>query len=129
MKICVVGLGYIGLPTAAMLASRGHEVVGYDVSERVVAAVQAGEAHFQEPDLQMLLSAAVGTGRLRASTTPEAADFFIIAVPTPIRPGGAPDMSYVESAAASIAPVLTKGATVILESTSPVGSTEKMATA
>jgi UDP-N-acetyl-D-mannosaminuronic acid dehydrogenase len=129
MKICVVGLGYIGLPTAAMLASRGHEVVGYDVSERVVAAVTAGEAHFQEPDLQMLLSAAVGTGRLKATTSPEPADFFVIAVPTPIQPGGAPDMSYVESAAESIAPVLAKGCTVILESTSPVGSTEKLAAA
>jgi len=129
MKICVVGLGYIGLPTAAMLASRGHEVVGYDVSERVVAAVAAGEAHFQEPDLQMLLSAAVGTGRLKATTSPEPADFFLIAVPTPIQPGGAPDMSYVESAAQSIAPVLAKGCTIILESTSPVGSTEALAAA
>jgi len=127
MKICVVGLGYIGLPTAAMLASRGHEVVGYDVSERVVAAVTAGEAHFHEPDLQMLLSAAVGTGRLKATTGPESADFFLIAVPTPIQPGGAPDMSYVERAAQSIAPVLAKGCTVILESTSPVGSTEALA--
>jgi UDP-N-acetyl-D-mannosaminuronic acid dehydrogenase len=129
MKICVVGLGYIGLPTAAMLASRGHEVVGFDVNERVVASVQAGAAHFQEPDLQMLLTAAVGTGRLRASTQPEAADFFLIAVPTPIRPGGAPDMSYVESAAALIGPVLAPGNTVILESTSPVGSTERLADA
>jgi UDP-N-acetyl-D-mannosaminuronic acid dehydrogenase len=127
MKICVVGLGYIGLPTAAMLASRGHEVVGVDVNEKVVAAVNAGKAHFQEPDLQMLLSAAVQTGRLRASATPESADFFIIAVPTPVQPGGAPNMSYVEKATASIAPVLQAGATVILESTSPVGSTEMIA--
>lgn len=127
MKICVVGLGYIGLPTAAMLASRGHEVIGYDVSERVVASVSAGEAHFQEPDLQMLLAAAVGTGRLRASVTPESADMFIIAVPTPILDGGKPDMSYVDRAATAIAPVLDTGTTVILESTSPVGSTEKMA--
>jgi len=129
MKICVVGLGYIGLPTAAMLASRGHEVVGFDVSERVVASVNAGEAHFHEPDLQMLLSAAVGTGRLRAVTAPEPADFFVLAVPTPIKPGGAPDMSYVDSAAAAIAPVLSAGSTVILESTSPVGSTETLARA
>jgi UDP-N-acetyl-D-mannosaminuronic acid dehydrogenase len=129
MKICVVGLGYIGLPTAAMLASRGHEVVGFDVSERVVASVNAGEAHFQEPDLQMLLSAAVGTGRLRAASVPEPADFFVIAVPTPIQPGGAPDMSYVDRAAEAIAPVLAQGTTVILESTSPVGSTETLARA
>ena len=127
MKICVVGLGYIGLPTAAMLASRGHDVLGFDVSERVVSAINAGQAHFQEPDLQMLLTAAVETRKLRASTHPEGADYFIIAVPTPVRPGGAPDMSYVDKAALAIAPVLTSGSTVILESTSPVGSTEALA--
>lgn len=127
MKICVVGLGYIGLPTAAMLASRGHEVVGYDVNQKVVELVNAGQAHFQEPDLQMLLTAAVTTGQLRASTEPETADYYIIAVPTPVRPGGAPDMSYVERASAAIAPTLKAGAVVILESTSPVGSTEMVA--
>lgn len=127
MKICVVGLGYIGLPTAAMLASRGHEVVGYDVNQKVVELVNAGQAHFQEPDLQMLLTAAVTTGQLRASTEPETADYYIIAVPTPVRPGGAPDMSYVEKASAAIAPTLKAGSVVILESTSPVGSTEMVA--
>ena len=127
MKICTVGLGYIGLPTAAMLASRGHEVIGLEVNEDVVAQVNAGQAHFQEPDLQMLLTASVDTGRLRATTTPEPADFFMIAVPTPIKAGGAPDMSYVEAAARNIAPVLEKGNVVILESTSPVGSTERLA--
>ena len=127
MKICVVGLGYIGLPTAAMLASRGHEVVGYDVNEKIVAAVNAGQAHFQEPDLQMLLTAAVTTGQLRAAQEPETADYYIIAVPTPVRPGGAPDMSYVERASVAIAPTLKVGSVVILESTSPVGSTEMVA--
>lgn len=127
MKICVVGLGYIGLPTAAMLASRGHDVVGFDVNEKVVAAVNAGQAHFQEPDLQMLLSAAVQTRKLSAANAPETADYYIIAVPTPVRPGGAPDMSYVEKAAAAIAPTLKVGSVVILESTSPVGSTEMVA--
>lgn len=127
MKICTVGLGYIGLPTAAMLASRGHEVIGLEVNEKVVASINAGQAHFQEPDLQMLLSAAVDTKRLRATTMPEPADYFMIAVPTPITAGGAPDMSYVESAARTIAPVLAKGNVVILESTSPVGSTERLA--
>ena len=126
MKVCTVGLGYIGLPTAAMLASRGHEVVGLDVNESVVEAVNAGQAHFQEPDLQMLLSAAVDTGRLRATTTPEPAEFFIIAVPTPMVNQG-PDMACVEAAARTIAPVLEKGNVVILESTSPVGSTERLA--
>jgi UDP-N-acetyl-D-mannosaminuronic acid dehydrogenase len=127
MKICVVGLGYIGLPTAAMFASRGHEVIGCDISERVVAAVNAGEPHFQEPDLQMLLSAAISTGRLSAAREPHAADYFIIAVPTPLREGNVPDISYVEQAAAAIAPVLKRGDTVILESTSPVGTTERIA--
>lgn len=127
MRICIVGLGYIGLPTAAMLASRGHDVIGYDVKEDVVAEINAGRAHFQEPDLQMLLSAAVETGKLRASTTPEPAEYYIIAVPTPVQAGGAPDMSYVDQAAMSIAPVLASGCTIILESTSPVGSTEALA--
>ena len=126
MKVCTVGLGYIGLPTAAMLASRGHEVVGLDVNARVVDMINAGQAHFQEPDLQMLLSAAVETGRLRATTIPEPAEFFIIAVPTPMVNQG-PDMSFVEAAARTIAPVLAKGNVVILESTSPVGSTERLA--
>lgn len=126
MKVCTVGLGYIGLPTAAMLASRGHEVIGLDVNDKVVEAVNAGTAHFQEPDLQMLLSAAVDTKRLRATTTPEPADYFLIAVPTPMV-DEAPDMAFVEAAARTIAPVLAKGNVVILESTSPVGSTERLA--
>tara|TARA_A100001391_G_scaffold46046_2_gene27130 strand:- start:6884 stop:8152 length:1269 start_codon:yes stop_codon:yes gene_type:complete len=126
MKVCTVGLGYIGLPTAAMLASRGHEVIGLDVKQDVVDLINAGQAHFQEPDLQMLLSAAVETKRLRATTEPEPADYFIIAVPTPMV-DQAPDMSFVEGAARTIAPVLAKGNVVILESTSPVGSTERLA--
>ena len=127
MKICVVGLGYIGLPTAAMLACRGHEVVGCDVREEVVAGINAGQPHFQEPDLQMLLDAAIGTGKLIAKTMPEPAGYFIIAVPTPVQPGGTADMSYVERATESLAPFLAPGCTVILESTSPVGSTEMLA--
>jgi UDP-N-acetyl-D-mannosaminuronic acid dehydrogenase len=127
MKICVVGLGYIGLPTAAMLASRGHEVLGCDIRQDVVDTINAGRSHFQEPDLQMLLDAAIGTGKLVAKREPEAADYFIIAVPTPVEPGGAADMSYVERAAMSLVPVLATGCTVILESTSPVGSTEALA--
>lgn len=122
--VCVIGLGYIGLPTAAMLASRGFEVIGYDVNEVAVASINAGKAHFHEPDLQMLLSAAISTERLRAQTTPSEADYFIIAVPTPFRDGRKPDMSYVETACDAIAPHLKIGSTVILESTSPVGSTE-----
>jgi UDP-N-acetyl-D-mannosaminuronic acid dehydrogenase len=125
-KVCVVGLGYIGLPTAAMLASRGHEVVGCDVNERAVAAINAGRAHFHEPDLQMLLAAAVQTGRLRAQTVPAEADHFILAVPTPFTADKKPDMTYVEAATDAIASVLVPGNTVILESTSPVGTTERL---
>src|ERR1700676_1157941 len=126
-RVCVIGLGYIGLPTAAMLASRGYEVVGCDVNERVVAAINDGRAHFHEPDLQMLLAAAVQTGRFRAQSMPAAADHFILAVPTPFTSDKKPDMSYVEAATDAIAPLLTPGNTVILESTSPVGTTERLA--
>ena len=125
--VCVVGLGYVGLPTAAMLASRGHAVIGCDINERAVALINEGRAHFQEPDLQMLLAAAVQTGRLRAETRPAEADWFILAVPTPFRDGHRPDLSHVDAAADSIAPLLRRGNTVILESTSPVGTTERLA--
>jgi UDP-N-acetyl-D-mannosaminuronic acid dehydrogenase len=124
--VCVVGLGYIGLPVAAMLASRGHEVVGYDISARAVESIKKGQAHFFEPDLDMLLQAAVNTGKLKAQTKPVEADYFVIAVPTPIQKGKAPDLSYVEAATESIAPYLKAGSTVILESTSPVGTTERI---
>jgi UDP-N-acetyl-D-mannosaminuronic acid dehydrogenase len=126
-RVCVVGLGYIGLPTAAMLASRGFEVVGCDINDRAVAAINDGRAHFHEPDLQMLLAAAVQTGRLRAQTVPSEADHFILAVPTPFTADKRPDMSFVEAATDAIAPLLAPGNTVILESTSPVGTTERLA--
>jgi len=126
-RICVVGLGYIGLPTAAMLASRGHEVIGCDIRQYVISEISEGRAHFHEPDLQMLLSAAVQTGRLRAQTVPAEADYFILAVPTPLSARGKPDLSFVEAATDSVAPLLKRGNTVILESTSPVGTTERLA--
>jgi UDP-N-acetyl-D-mannosaminuronic acid dehydrogenase len=110
-----------------MLASRGHQVIGCDISERVVQLVNSGQAHFREPDLDMLLSAAVQTGRLEARLTPAEAEFHIIAVPTPFQDGHKPDLSHVEAAGASIAPFLRPGDTVILESTSPVGATEMLA--
>ncbi len=125
-KVCVVGLGYIGLPTAAMLASRGHEVVGCDVNARAVEMINSGRPHFHEPDLQMLLTAAVQTGRLLAQTAPAASDYFILAVPTPFKEGNKPDLSYVDAATDLIAPVLKRGDTVILESTSPVGATQAL---
>ncbi|MGK7868353.1 UDP-N-acetyl-D-mannosamine dehydrogenase [Falsiroseomonas sp. E2-1-a20] len=125
--VCVMGLGYVGLPAAAMLASRGHRVVGCDTDPRVVAAVAAGQAHFREPDLDMLLAAALTTGRLRAQGVPAPAGVFVIAVPTPLGPGNRPDLSRVTMAVAAIAPLLRPGDLVLLESTCPVGTTEALA--
>ncbi len=126
-RLCVMGLGYIGLPAAAMLASRGHQVVGCDTDPRVVAAVQSGQAHFREPDLDMLLGAALTTGRLTAQAAPAPADVFLIAVPTPLGSGNRADLSCVEAATDAIAPLLRPGNLVILESTCPVGTTEALA--
>ncbi|WP_221074098.1 UDP-N-acetyl-D-mannosamine dehydrogenase [Agarivorans aestuarii] len=130
--ISVVGLGYIGLPTAAMFASRKKKVIGVDVNQHAVDTINRGEIHIVEPDLDMLVSAAVQQEYLKAVTTPEPADAFLIAVPTPFKSCEEvvipePDLSYIESAAMAIAPVLKKGDLVILESTSPVGATEQMA--
>ncbi|MEZ8612202.1 UDP-N-acetyl-D-mannosamine dehydrogenase [Vibrio sp. 10N.239.311.D11] len=131
--ISVVGLGYIGLPTAAMFASRKKKVIGVDVNQHAVDTINRGEIHIVEPDLDMLVSAAVQQGYLKAVTTPEAADAFLIAVPTPFFPTEnegdipKPDLRYIEAASKAIAPVLKKGDLVILESTSPVGATEQMA--
>ncbi|MGF1679706.1 UDP-N-acetyl-D-mannosamine dehydrogenase [Photobacterium minamisatsumaniensis] len=130
--VSVVGLGYIGLPTAAMFASRKKKVIGVDVSQHAVDTINQGEIHIVEPELDMIVSAAVSAGYLKAVTTPEPADAFLIAVPTPFLPCKegevpAPDLSYIESASKAIAPVLKKGDLVILESTSPVGATEQMA--
>lgn len=126
-RVSVIGLGYIGLPTAAVLASRGVEVVGVDVDERVVRTVNQGGAHFVEPDLDMLVQAAVTTGHLRATMEPEPADAFVIAVPTPLAAGHSPDLSYIRSAVRAIATVLSRGNLVVIESTSPVGTTEQVA--
>lgn len=130
-KVSVVGLGYIGLPTAAVIASRKCEVVGIDVSQHVVDTINKGEIHIVEPDLDMVVHAAVKEGYLRATLQPEPADAFLVAVPTPFKAEAGkpnvPDLKYIESAARAIAPVLEKGNLVILESTSPVGATEQMA--
>ena len=125
-KIVVVGLGYIGLPTAAMFASRKVEVLGVDVNPNTVETINAGKIHIVEPDLDLLVQSAVKEGYLRASLTADDADTFLIAVPTPFKGRNEPDLSYIESAANSIAPVLKKGDLVILESTSPVGATEQL---
>lgn len=124
--ISVIGLGYIGLPTAAVFASRKKRVIGVDVNQKAVDTINRGEIHIVEPDLDMVVHAAVTEGYLRATTIPEAADAFLIAVPTPFKDGHEPDMDYIESASKAIAPVLKKGDLVILESTSPVGATEQM---
>lgn len=126
-KIAVVGLGYIGLPTAAMFASRKIEVLGIDVNVNAVETINAGKIHIVEPDLDMLVHAAVTEGYLRASLEAEPADAFLIAVPTPFKDGNQPDLSFIRAAALSIAPVLKKGDLVVLESTSPVGATEQLA--
>ena len=125
--ISVVGLGYIGLPTAAVFASRKKQVIGIDVNQKAVETINRGEIHIVEPDLDMVVHAAVTEGYLRATTKPEAADAFLIAVPTPFKGDHEPDLSYIEAACVAIAPVLKKGDLVILESTSPVGATEQMA--
>jgi len=126
--ISIIGLGYIGLPTAAIFASRKFKVIGVDVNQRAVDTINRGEIHIVEPDLDMVVHAAVTEGYLRATTTPEPADAFLIAVPTPFKgEDHEPDLSYIEAASKSIASVLKRGDLVILESTSPVGATEKMA--
>lgn len=127
ITVSVIGLGYIGLPTAAMFASRKIPVIGVDVNPAAVATINEGRIHIVEPDLDMVVHAAVSEGHLRATTTPEPADAFLIAVPTPLDAANMPDVSFVEAAARAIAPVLKRGDIVVLESTSPVGTTEAMA--
>ncbi len=125
--VSVIGLGYIGLPTAAVLASRDVTVIGVDVNQQAVDTINRGDIHIVEPDLDILVQSVVANGHLRATTMPEPADAFMVAVPTPFTEDRQPDLSYIQSAAKSIAPVLKKGDLVVLESTSPVGATEKLA--
>jgi UDP-N-acetyl-D-mannosaminuronic acid dehydrogenase len=125
--VSVIGLGYIGLPTAAAFAAARKRVIGIDVTASIVDTINRGEIHIIEPELDTAVRAAVSGGFLRASLRPEAADAFLIAVPTPFKNDHEPDLSYIESAAKSLAPVLRKGDLVVLESTSPVGATEQLA--
>jgi UDP-N-acetyl-D-mannosaminuronic acid dehydrogenase len=129
--ISIVGLGYIGLPTAAVFASRKVKVIGVDVNQHAVDTINRGQIHIVEPDLDMVVHAVVSEGYLRATTKAEPADAFLIAVPTPFKDGPTgpnhPDMDYIESASKLVAAVLKAGDLVILESTSPVGATEQMA--
>lgn len=125
--ISMIGLGYIGLPTATLFASRKVNVIGVDVSQHAVDTINQGKIHIIEPELDILVQAVVEQGFLRATMTPEPAEAFLIAVPTPFCDGHKPDLSYIEAAAKAIAPVLQKGNLVVLESTSPVGATEQLA--
>jgi UDP-N-acetyl-D-mannosaminuronic acid dehydrogenase len=124
--VCVVGLGYIGLPTAAVIARSGCKVLGIDVTQKVVDTINRGEIHIEEVDLDGLVQGVVARGLLSASTRIAPADVFVIAVPTPFDKNHAPDISYVLAAGRSVATVLKAGDVVILESTSPVGTTEKL---
>ncbi|OVE46527.1 UDP-N-acetyl-D-mannosamine dehydrogenase [Chromobacterium violaceum] len=128
--VCVVGLGYIGLPTAALLASNGYKVVGVDLNQHAVDTINQGNVHIVEPDLDGYVRSAVATGMLKAFVTPQSGDVYMICVPTPFHEGGGipqPNIDYVLAATRSIAPFVKEGDLVILESTSPVGTTEKMA--
>ncbi|BCR06691.1 UDP-N-acetyl-D-mannosamine dehydrogenase [Desulfuromonas versatilis] len=131
-KIVVMGLGYIGLPTASVLATKGYQVLGVDIKRNAVDTINEGKIHIVEPDLDLLVKSAVNSGNLRASLEPEEADVFILAVPTPFKKQDGedtrvPDISYVEAATRKICPVLKGGDLVILESTSPVGTTKRIA--
>ena len=126
--VSIIGLGYIGLPTAAMFSSHGKDVIGVDVRQHVVDTINSGKIHIVEPDLSGIVYKAVNEGKLKAVIAPEPADAFLIAVPTPFKGDNhEPDLEYIEKAANAIAEVLKKGDLVILESTSPVGATEQIA--
>jgi UDP-N-acetyl-D-mannosaminuronic acid dehydrogenase len=125
-KICVIGLGYIGLPTAALLANRGYEVHGVDVVASTVDIINRGEIHIVEPELDTFVKSAVNSGNLKADIKPCEADIFIIAVPTPFHEGYVPNIDYIISATESIAPFVQKDNIIILESTSPIGTTDKV---
>lgn len=125
-KICVIGLGYIGLPTASLLGTKGFDVHGVDVSKHVVDTINQGKIHIVEPDLDILVKSAVQAGNLKAGMQPVEADVFVIAVPTPFKGDHEPDLSYVESATKMICPYVKPGDLVILESTSPVGTTDEI---
>lgn len=125
--VAMIGLGYIGLPSAALMASRGIQVIGVDVNPQAVNTINQGKIHIVEPDLETLVKKVVNSGKLHATTEAKAADAFLIAVPTPFKGDHQPDLTYIHSAAQAIAPVLKKGNLIILESTSPVGTTDKLA--
>src|SRR5262249_18487251 len=125
-NISVIGLGYIGLPTAAVFATNGAKVIGVDINDRLVANINAGSSPIEEPDLEALLRKVVQSGQLRAATSPSPANAFIISVQTPMTSDKKPDLSYIEAASRAVARVLAPGNLVVLESTVPVGATEQL---
>ena len=125
-RVAVLGLGYIGLPTAAVIASRGMKVIGIDTNKRVIDTIKSGSIHIEEPDLDGLVQKVVSNGMLVATTAPEPADVFVIAVPTPIDKDKRPDLRSVFAAISSIVSLLAPGNVVIIESTVPIGTTEKL---
>jgi len=126
-QICLMGMGYIGLPTAAISASKGLCVLGVDINEKIVETINKGKIHIIEPDLDRLVKQVVELGNLRASRLPEVSDVYLIVVPTPFKGNHEPDISFVEAATKAIIPLLKDGDLYIIESTSPVGTTDKMA--
>ena len=125
-EVVTIGLGYIGLPTSALIASNNTNVLGVDINQSVVDTINKGKIHIVEPDLDAVVSKAVSDGFLKVSTRPTAADVFLIVVPTPFKGNHEPDISFVEAATKGIIPLLKKGDLYIIESTSPIGTTEKM---
>lgn len=126
MKTCVVGLGYVGLPTAAVLADAGHDVLGVDINKTVVTSVNDGKIHIFEPNLEKIVNQCVTQNKLRASMIPEKSDNYLIVVPTPLNKTNEPDLSYINQVVYSISPFLESECLIILESTSPIGTTEKV---
>ena len=127
MKACFMGLGYIGLPTAIIAAKHGVQVTGVDINPRVVEMTNAGKLHIIEPGMEEMLQEVVASGALKASTTPEVSDAYFMVVPTPFKGNHEPDTSYVEAATRAVLPLLKEGDLYVIESTSPVGTTDKMA--
>jgi UDP-N-acetyl-D-mannosaminuronic acid dehydrogenase len=125
-KITTIGLGYIGLPTSALIASKGFEVNGVDINQKVVETINKGEIHIVEPELDIVVKDVVSKGLLKASTEPQASDVYLIVVPTPFKGDHEPDISYIESATKAIIPILKENDLYIIESTSPIGTTELM---
>ena len=124
MKVTVIGLGYVGLPTAAVLSEAGHDVLGIDLNPEIVRTINKGEIHIVEPGLATSVKNSVNNGKLRASHNHEPAEIYIIAVPTPLDDKERPDLSFIKEAISNLTDILKKGDLIILESTSPVGTTE-----